>query len=149
MNFITKYCFITVAFILSFGCSNHRNNQTSTFTTWDIIEKTEAMAPKGLKGEFLFTIKNSGKQNSIIYLNTQEDYRDRRNITIALLPSFQRAFNAKHNTDIRSYYENKTIQVKGKAERIKIWFFSQGKRTEKYYFQTHINVSDLNQIKIH
>jgi len=150
MKIVTKYCFITVVFILSIACSNHQISEPTptTLTTWEIIEQTEAMAPKGLKGEFLLTIKNSGKQSSNIYLNTQEDYRDRRNISITLLPSFQQAFNAKYRTDLRRFYENKTVRVKGEAKRVKIWFYTQGKQAEKYYFQTHIIVSDLNQITI-
>ncbi|TDR23593.1 hypothetical protein [Marinicella litoralis] len=150
MGSAIKYFFISVVFILIIGCSNHQVNQTtpSMYSTWDIIEKTEAMAPKGLKGEFLLTIKNSGKQSSRIFLNTQEDYRDRRNITVTVLPSFQQAFKAKFNVDIRSYYEDKTIRVKGEAKRMKVWFYAQGKRTQKYYYQTHIVVSDLNQITV-
>jgi membrane dipeptidase len=146
---IFKCCLLTV-FLFLLAC--HHPNSTKPvndhYSTWDIIEKTEAMAPKGLRGEFLLHIKNTGKQYSRIYLNTQEDYRDRRNITVALLPSFQQAFRAKYDTDIRSYYEDKTILVKGEAKRVKIWFTPGGKRSTKYYFQTHIEVSDLSQISI-
>ncbi|MCB1582224.1 MAG: dipeptidase [Xanthomonadales bacterium] len=146
---ILKLC-MPISFLILFGCHQTESIKpvNDHYSTWDIIEKTEAMAPKGLRGEFLLHIKNTGKQYSRIYLNTQEDYRDRRNITVALLPSFQEAFRAKYDTDIRSYYEDKTILVKGKAKRVKIWFTPGGKRSTKYYFQTHIEVSDLSQISI-
>ncbi|MFC3194921.1 hypothetical protein ACFODZ_11785 [Marinicella sediminis] len=116
------------------------------YSVWEIIEKTEARAPDGLTGEFKLHIKNSGKQLARLFLNTQEDYRDRRNITVTLLPSFQEAFQKKYNENIRSYFEDHTILVRGEAKRMKVWFFSNGRRTEKYYFQTHIIVSDLDQI---
>jgi len=150
MNATAKYLLIFLVFTLTIGCNKQHTSKpkTTEYTVWEVIEKTEAIAPKGLKGEFLLTIKNSGKQSTRIFLNTQEDYRDRRNITVTLLPSFQQAFKAKYGEDIRSYYEEKTLRVKGEAKRMKVWFFSAGKRSQKYYFQTHIAVSDLNQISI-
>jgi len=138
-----------ILFFFIIGCQQVdtvKPSPSDHYSVWEIIEKTEARAPDGLKGEFKLHIKNSGKQYARLFLNTQEDYRDRRNITVTLLPSFQQAFQKKHNTDIRSYFEDHTILVSGEAKRMKVWFFSNGKRTEKYYFQTHIIVSDLDQI---
>lgn len=36
--------------------------------------------------------------------------------------------------------------VNGAATRQTIWFYSQGKKTDKYYFQTHIPVYLTGQI---
>lgn len=150
MKVLTGKVLVLFVFTLLIGCNKPQTSKTSSngFTVWDIIEKTEAIAPQGLKGEFVLSIKNSGKQSGRIYLNTQEDYRDRRNITVTLEPSFQQAFKAKHDIDIRSHFEGQKLLVRGEAKRMKVWFFSQGKRTEKYYFQTHIVVKKLDQISI-
>lgn len=141
--------FLLTSFLLTVGCHKTTTKpEESGYSTWDIIEKTEARAPQGLKGEFKLHIKNSGKQSSRVFLNTQEDYRDRRNITVTLLPSFQKAFLEKHDVGIRNFYEDHTILVTGEAKRMKIWFTPNGRRSTKYYFQTHIIVSDLNQITV-
>ncbi|MCX7554235.1 hypothetical protein OS175_10120 [Marinicella sp. S1101] len=147
-------CILSAAFILA-ACQTTQNKKTTTaqYSTWDIIEKTEAMAPKALSGRFLMTIKNSGKlasrKGTIIFLNTEKDYRDRRNISIKLSPEFQAEFNAQYpNTDIRNYYQGKNLLVQGEARRVKIWFNSQGKRSDKYYFQTHVFVNELTQLKV-
>lgn len=149
----TSAQFIIIFFIciLTIGCNKQqplKPRASGDYSTWEIIEKTESMAPRGLKGKFVLSLKNSGKQSGRIFLNTQDDYRDRRNITVTLEPSFQQQFKAQFDEDIRSYYQDKTIRVNGEAKRMKIWFFANGKRTTKYYFQTHIIVSDLNQITI-
>ncbi len=149
MNTITKTTVLIVLFTLTTACGKQHVTKpvtASTHSIWEIIEQTEAMAPKGLKGEFVLTIKNSGRQNSRIYLNTQEDYRDRRNITVTLNPSFQKQFKDQFNMDIRNYYEDQTILVKGVAKRVKIWVTASGRKPTKYYFQTHIEVNDLSQI---
>lgn len=86
--------------------------------------------------------------HSAVYLNTELDYRDRRSITIALHPKVIAAFTKKCGISPKVYFLNKNIEVTGKAKQIKVWFFSNGKRTEKYYFQTHIRVKSLNQIKV-
>lgn len=150
MKKIIKLSILLITCLVVLGCQKNQSTRVNTvgYSTWDIIEKTEAMAPRGLKGEFVLTIKNSGQQSNRVFLNTESDYRDRRNITVTLAPSFQQAFKTAYNEDILGFYKNKTIRVKGEAKRMTIWFFAAGKRTEKYYFQTHILVNELSQIEI-
>jgi hypothetical protein len=113
-----------------------------------LIEKTEINAPNGVKGSFQFQIKAAGQQRNNIYLNTELDYRDRRNITISLHPKTVIDFTKKYGSSPKVFLINKNIEVMGKAKRMKIWFFSNGKKTEKYYFQTHIRVTSINQINV-
>jgi hypothetical protein len=40
------------------------------------------------------------------------------------------------------------IELAGEARQMKVCFFSNGKKTDKYYFQTHIRVKSINQIKV-
>ena len=46
------------------------------------------------------------------------------------------------------YFINKTVEVTGEAKRMIIDFYAMGKKTGKYYFQIHINITSLNQIKV-
>ena len=114
----------------------------------NLIALTEDKAPDGIKGTFQLAIKASGNQRGFIYLNTETDYRDRRNITIAIHPKLIDAFTQKYGESPELYFINKTIEVTGEAKRMKIFFFSMGQITKKYYFQTHIRVDSLNQIKV-
>ena len=113
-----------------------------------LIALTEEKAPEGVKGAFKFLIKASGIKGGIVYLNTEVDYRDRRNITVALHPDVINSFTKKYGSAPESYFINKTIEVDGEAKRMKIYFISNGKLTEKYYFQTHLRVTSLKQIKV-
>jgi hypothetical protein len=113
-----------------------------------LIEQTEVNAPEGVKGTFIFSIKASGIERKVVYLNTELDYRDRRSITVALHPKTIAAFTKKYGSSPEAYFINKNIEVTGEAKQMKILFVSDGKRTEKYYFQTHIRVKSINQIKV-
>ena len=114
----------------------------------NLIALTEDSAPNGINGTFKLPIKASSVQKGIIYLNTETDYRDRRNMTITLQKKVIEAFITKYGTSPHLYLINKSIEVTGEAKRLKINFFTNGKVTKKYYFQTHINVSSLHQIKV-
>ncbi|MCG7550509.1 hypothetical protein [Pseudoalteromonas sp. Of7M-16] len=52
--------------------------------TMDLIADTEASAPNSVRGVFQFEIKAGAKRGDVVYLNTQPDYRDRRNVTLVL-----------------------------------------------------------------
>jgi len=114
----------------------------------NLIAMTEKKAPDGVAGTFQFSIKASGIKSGVVYLNTEIDYRDRRNITIALHPKLISALTKKYGSAPDSYFINKTIEVTGEAQRMKIDFVSNGKITKKYYFQTHLRVTSLKQIRV-
>jgi hypothetical protein len=47
-----------------------------------------------------------------------------------------------------SALKGRNILVTGAAVRTKINFFAEGRMTDKYYYQTHVNVSQAAQIVI-
>ncbi|PKI16034.1 hypothetical protein [Colwellia sp. 12G3] len=144
-----KYLILLSILVLS-ACtttSDVTSNQPST-DVMRLIEQTELNAPDGIRGTFQFSIKASGVERKVVYLNTELDYRDRRSITVALHPKTIAAFTKKYGSSPEAYFINKNIEVTGKAKQMKIWFISNGKRTEKYYFQTHIRVNSINQIRV-
>ena len=144
-----KYLLLLSVLVLS-ACTT-TSEVTSNVELTDamrLIEQTEINAPDGVKGAFQFQIKASGIQRNNIYLNTELDYRDRRSITISLDPKTILEFTKKYGSSPDSYFINKTIEVTGEAKRMRIDFYSNGKRTEKYYFQTHIRVTSIGQIKV-
>jgi hypothetical protein len=129
------------------ACSSTQKNIQLT-DVMNIIKLSSERAPNSVDGEFVLYIQAIGSQGKRVYLNTELDYRDRRNLTVALSSQALNEFRIKHDKNPKEYLLNKKIRVKGKAKQVKIWFFSNGKRTEKYYYQTHIQIDSLNQIEI-
>jgi len=139
-----KPLILTLALVLG-ACSS---TSTSTINTIKLIALSEQSAPNGVQGTFNFLIKATGNRRGDIFLNTEDDYKDRRAITIVLSPKVSSDFTSKYGSTPDLYFINKTIEVTGEAKREKIYFYSKGRVTTKYYYQTHIDVTSLDQIKI-
>lgn len=135
------------------GCSS-TSSTSSTKTgplysdTMEVIRSAAASAPKGVKGEYILNVKASGSDRSGIYLNTELDYRDQRNITVALGPKVALQLYKNYEQNPKTFFIGKSIKINGEAKRAKIYFYSKGERTEKYYYQTHIKVQDISQIEV-
>lgn len=119
----------------------------SGLTAWDAIALSEQAAPQTVPGLFSLQIKNAAKVGSMLYLNTEYDYRDRRNVSIVLTPAVLKQFATDYpDQQPELYFLGRNIVVNGAASRQTIWFYADGKKTEKYYFQTHIPVWYTGQI---
>ena len=116
--------------------------------TMEIIRRAAEQAPNGVLGEYVLHIKATGSQGSFVYLNTELDYRDQRNITISISPNLIPRLKDKYGASPQAYFIGKTLKVVGKATRVKIDFISEGKRTGKYYYQTHIRPVDISKIEV-
>ncbi|MDK1286329.1 hypothetical protein [Pseudoalteromonas umbrosa] len=109
--------------------------------TMKLIADTEASAPNSVRGVFQFEIKAGAKRGDVVYLNTQEDYRDRRNVTLALSWYAVSKMTKKYGQRPEVFFINKKVEVVGEASRKKIPLYRQdGTASEAYYYQTHINV---------
>lgn len=139
---------VSILFVSACSSTPKVTSNSNISSIMNIIALSEEKAPNGVKGTFQLPIKASGIQRNTVYLNTETDYRDRRNITVALHPKLTGAFTKKYGSSPDIYFINKTIEVTGEAKRLKIYLFTNGKVTKKYYFQTHIRVTSLNQIKV-
>lgn len=113
-----------------------------------LIEQAKRRFPEGIRGTFQIPIKATGSQHDVVYLNSNLDYREPTNITLALAPFVIEAFTSTYKSSPELYFINKTLEVTGKVERIKIYMYENGKRTKRYYFQTHIRVTSIDQIKV-
>ena len=144
-----KY-FLLLAILVLSACTTTPEIASKSASTdvMRLIEQAAENAQKGVKGTFQFSIKASGIERKVVYLNTELDYRDRRSITVALHPKTIAALTKKYGSSPESFFINKNIEVIGEAKQIKVWFVSNGKRTKKYYYQTHIRVQSIDQIKV-
>ncbi|MEQ1547811.1 MAG: hypothetical protein ABL918_04085 [Chakrabartia sp.] len=103
---------------------------------------------KGVSGVFELMIQATGASRMREFLNSETDYRDQRNLTIALDPEVVDALKKEHGVNPAIYFKGKTIRVDGIASRIRIDFTSNRQATGKYYYQTHVRVKDPNQITV-
>ncbi len=139
---------LSILFLSACGTTPEVALKSQSTDVIQLIEKAERRYPEGVRGTFQLPIKASGTQRGMVYLNTDLDYRDPKNITVALFPATIDAFAETYGASPDSYFIDKTIEVTGKVERIKIYTYKNGKRTKKYYFQTHIKVNSIEQIKV-
>ncbi len=131
------------------GCAAMQGSAERTqASTMDIIAAAAAAAPEGVVGEYQLSIQAAGTDGRAVYLNTELDYRDQRNITIAMSPAVAAALAGADAASAQQYFVGKKLLVKGQARRMKIDFMSQGKPTGLYYYQTHIRVKNPEQIKL-
>lgn len=145
------------------GCSSTsstQNSENSLTETAKIDEKsttTDTMAyrklaaviyPKSFETAGIFKVKATGNINGRIFLNTHYDYRDPRNITIVLSPDIATELEKKHKMSPEAYFLKKRVFVAGQLVQVKIWFSSNGKRSDKYYYQTHMRVTSMDDINL-
>ncbi|MDZ5649094.1 hypothetical protein [Nitrospirillum sp. BR 11828] len=122
---------------------------TQPLTTEDAVHYAAAVAPDVWSDTYVLDVVATGRQNGRIFLNSQEDYRDPHTLTVEILPSALPAFKQAYGQDADATFKGHRIAVLGEARRVTIWYLNQkGERTDKFYYQTHIVVSDPDQIKI-
>ncbi len=106
------------------------------------------VAPQGVSGLFEMTVRASGvADGGRLYLNSQADYRDPRNMSVVLTPALQTELRARFGAGPGSFLQGKRIAVRGTARRVRIAFTANGRPTQKYYYQTHLvleRASDLS-----
>lgn len=105
-------------------------------------------APSAVDGVFAMKVQATGTQNDQTYLNSEQDYRDQRNLTVAITPGAAQQLTQRLGEHPLIGLKGKDILVRGAAVRTKIYFFANGRATDKYYYQTHVNVSDAGQITL-
>lgn len=125
--------------------------QQGCMTPVEAVTYASYVAPKGgIAGEFAFEIQAVGEQNGRLYLNSEKDYRDRNNLTIAMpRPVGQWLAGKSDLAAIQKALVRHRIVVRGIAHRVQIDLIDQsGQRTDKYYYQIHVTVSDPQQLAL-
>jgi hypothetical protein len=133
------------------GCASTKDAEkvSEYISPIQAIERAAEASPKGVKGFFELHVKATGKPRNVVYLNSELDYRDPRNISIAISPKVRESFIKKHGETPEIFLKNKKIIVYGEARKVKISFGCNGKKNEnQYYYQTHVRFSSLSQLLI-
>jgi len=119
---------------------------------WIMPEEAVLMAanaaPEGVVGTFSMKVRATGSQNAMSYLNSELDYRDQRNLTVAFNSGVAQQLRERLGSDPLNALNGTDILVRGTAFRVKIVFFCNGRASDNYYYQTQVNVSDADQIVV-
>ena len=145
---------IVVTFAVLGGCVvvMPRSEQPATANGWLTPQQAVLMAAKAAPGEvsgtFAMRVQATGAQGSRSFLNSELDYRDQQNLTVALTPGAARDLSMRLGGDSLEVLKGRNILVTGAAVRTRINFVVNGQMTEKYYYQTHVNVDDAAQVAV-
>ena len=117
-------------------------------TPVEAVTMADQVAPKaGIFGDFELTVKVVGEDRGRFYLNSEEDYRDRNCLTIALSSEVAKTLVGDGGLqELKRTFEGKTIVVTGSARRVRVDFLTDGKPSGKYYYQVHAFVGHPRQI---
>lgn len=101
-----------------------------------------------LPGLFVMQVQASGRDRDRLYLNSELDYRDARNLSVVFAPHVEAAFKREHGSAPDAFLKGKQIVVLGSARQVKVHFMNRGVPTDKYYYQTHIMVAKPEYIRV-
>lgn len=144
---------LVVAFAMAAlsGCATHAMTAgaaSADIAPMEAIQRSAAAAPQRVPGVFVMEVRGTGEDRGFAYLNSESDYRDQRCLTIAMTPAVAEQLRHLHGGNGVSFYQGKRIRVRGEAVRTRIDFSVGGRPTGKYYYQTHVPVTDPSQITI-
>ena len=116
------------------------------FTPEQAVMAAASAAPRTVEGIFTMQVEATGKERNRVYLNSELDYRDQRNLTVNIDSRAAKDLTARFGAPPEEFFKGKTIEVRGAARRVTIGFFENGRPTGLYYYQTHVNVRGSSQI---
>ena len=125
--------------------------QVAVLTPLQAIEQAAAK-PEGVTGLFELTVRNTGTSSTgweagYVFLNSETDYRDQRCLTVAITAEAVGKFKER-GIDPAIFYKSQVIRVSGTARRATVYFYSNGVKTDLYYFQTQVAVNSPDQITL-
>ncbi len=92
-------------------------------------------------------VQATGTQSGFTYLNSELDYRNQRNLTIAITVDAAQQLQDQLGSSPIVALKGNDILVTGIARRVKIVFHADSMLSDKYYYQTHVLVTDSRQIQ--
>ena len=152
-----RIIFLSILFALvlsSCALTQQQEPESEKISIRDAIELSAAAAPAAIIGEIEMVVQASAKSVDNIYLNSEDDYRDQRNLTVTIPKNLALDFKKQYGQFPDEYYKDKRISVTGEISRAKIYFYcadeesNKPRKSKKYYYQTHLKISSLDQIQL-
>ena len=107
-----------------------------------------AEMPEGVGGVFEMVVRATGRQRGFLYLNSEADYRDPRNLSIVVAPGPEAALAERLGRPVEAAVLRRVIAVRGVARKTRIDFTSNGRPTGKYYYQTHLRLRSARDLTV-
>lgn len=141
------YC---ILFLASCATAPSTSSEAENISPREAVMLAADAAPEGVPGVFEMVVVATGESKGAVFLNSEEDYRDQRNLTVGISPRMRQFYTEKFGEDPKSYFKGKRLAVQGIARRVRIDFVDGDEQpTGKYYYQTHVHVqnpSDLSEL---
>lgn len=90
----------------------------------------------------------SGAHRGRGFLNSMEDYRDRRSLNIELPALVRGQLAVIHSGDPVETLLGKRVQVFGSVRQVRINLFQGGVATGEYYFQTQLRLTSPTYLRV-
>jgi hypothetical protein len=117
-------------------------------TSVEAVIAAASASGAGVRGVFAMNVRRAEQVGPRFFLNSEADYRDQRSLAIAIQPWALPGLRARFGGDLRRALLGKDIRVAGFARRERIDFTVNGRATGKYYYQTHVAVTDARQVEV-
>jgi len=122
----------------------------------EAIQLAERYAPDPVPGTFRLDIRHSGKDKGIVFLNTEQDYRDPRCVSVELLPDVAKKLGKRLDGKPAKVLIGKTLLVTGEVRRVPIILVDinnkrrlrSGLEPLPAYYQVHVFVRNADQIQV-
>lgn len=105
----------------------------------------------GASGVFEFKVASigGGAKGRAVFLNSEEDYRDPKNLTVMVRPAAVKAIEAKLGKPLDKAFNGKRVRVTGTAQKAKINLYdADNKRTGETETQVRITVTEAASIVV-
>ena len=110
------------------------------------VQLAQKAGPLGARGEFVMLVAATGKSKGHLFLNSELDYRDPRNLSIDIAPWIMGRLESRFGAPLESFFRGKQIVVRGSVRRVPIKILDNDGRPRQMYFQTHVDVLQASQI---
>jgi Tfp pilus assembly protein PilF len=107
-------------------------------------EETGRMLP----GVFRMKVVATGRDQDRVFLNSMQDYRDPRCLTLRFGPTAREAFRRAHGVEPDVFFMGKDVTVVGVARRARIEILPGSNTAQSHYYQTHVDVVQIEQIEL-
>lgn len=137
---------IAALVVLVSACSTVPSDSNGWIEPLDAIRAANDDPSYGVRGHFVLTVKAMGSQGDWTYLNSENDYRDQRCLTIRMRTSMVPQLEQRLGVGLQEI-KGRRIVVLGVARRTRIAFIANDRPTDKYYYQTHVQADSPTQIE--
>lgn len=148
MRHIRLLMIVVGAVVMSSCATTDDRSPANLISPAEAIQSAATAAPQPVRGRFAMRVRAVGRRDGNIYLNSEDDYRDQRNLTVTIRPSAINPLAERFGDQADRFLIGKLIVVDGEARRVHIDFTENGRPTGKYYYQTHVDVRNADQLSI-